>query len=71
MEIKEGMLFKSSDNVYIYSIEAIDKDESTICVDILNHERIFLANRCWNLYEVIKQIEAGTIIHYDDDLFEF
>ena len=67
VQIKQGLILKSSDDEYIYNIFSYVSNEEKMTVDILNRNLETLATRQWRVEEFQKQIDNGTIIAFKDD----
>ena len=64
--LKQGLILKSSDGEYVYNIYSCNPDEETVIVDVLNRNLETLATRQWDKADFQKQIDAGTIIEFNE-----
>lgn len=66
IEIKQGLLLKSSDNEYIYNISSLDEKNEKMEVTILNRKLETIASRWWSISEFKNQLNAGTIVAIEE-----
>lgn len=64
--LKQGLILKSSDGEYVYNIFRYEDGDDTMTVDILNRHLETLATRQWDKADFQKQIDAGTIIEFNE-----
>lgn len=64
--LKQGLILKSSDGEYVYNIFRYEDGDDTMTVDILNRNLETINTRQWDKADFQKQIDAGTIIEFNE-----
>ncbi len=66
IQIKQGLILKSSDEEYVYNIFAYTENSESMIVDILNKNLETIATRKWLVKDFKEQLELGTIIEFKE-----
>jgi hypothetical protein len=68
IELKQGLILKSSDGEYVYNIYSYQEGHPTMQLDILDKHLATVASKPNYSVEQFKtQIEAGTIVEFQPD----
>jgi hypothetical protein len=69
--LKQGQLWKSSDNLYVYNIFSFYEDYPEMTLDILDIDLNWISTKYnYKVASFIDQIQQGNIINYIDKVIE-
>lgn len=67
INLKQGLLLKSSDGEYVYNIYSYTPGVDAMIVDILTPQLETITSRQWSALDFKKQIEAGQVVEFAED----
>lgn len=68
IELKQGLMLKSSDGEYIYNIYSYSPDSETMVLDILDRNlNTLVTKNQYSVAQFLLQIKSGTIVEFEDN----